>query len=186
MLTKGRAATIPTEPARPFSPSPGEPAPGLELTSIVSLTLFFQPVGPKAGTPGIGGNAANPGSAGTQQDSAPAAASHDPQAGSGSMWVMMAPLFIVMVVMLFMNRGQKKKDAEIRAKLKKGDRVVSHSGIVGELVEMDDRIAKVKIAPGTNVSMLISTVGPYEVAPARADDKQLKDLKEAKAAADKK
>jgi preprotein translocase subunit YajC len=102
------------------------------------------------------------------------------------MWVMMAPLFIVMVVMLFMNRGQKKKDAEIRAKLKKGDKVVSQSGLIGELVDMDERVAKVKIAPGTNVAMLISTIGPYEVATSRADDKQLKDLKEAKAVADKK
>jgi preprotein translocase subunit YajC len=103
------------------------------------------------------------------------------------MWVMMAPLFIVMLVMLFMNRGQKKKEADIRAKLKKGDKVVSQSGIVGELVEMDERIAKVKIAPGTNVSMLISTIGPYEVAVTKADDKQLKDLKDAKlTAGDKK
>jgi preprotein translocase subunit YajC len=85
-----------------------------------------------------------------------------------------------------MNRGQKKKDAEIRAKLKKGDRVVSQSGILGELVEMDDRVAKVKIAPGTNVSMLISTVTPYEAAAPAKDDKQLRDLKDAKAGADKK
>jgi preprotein translocase subunit YajC len=99
------------------------------------------------------------------------------------MLVMMAPLVIVMLVMVFMNRGQKKKEADIRAKLKKGDKVVSQSGIVGELVEMDERIAKVKIAPGTNVSMLISTVGPYEVSTAKADDKQLKDLKDAKATA---
>jgi preprotein translocase subunit YajC len=151
----------------------------------VTFSLFFQPVGPKSGTPGIGGNTSSaPGT--TQQDSAPASPSHDSQAGSGSMWVMMAPLFIVMIVMLFMNRGQRKKDAEIRAKMKKGDRVVSQSGIVGELVDMDDRIAKVKIAPGTNVSMLVTTISPYEAVAARADDKQLKDLKEAKASADKK
>lgn len=134
--------------------------------------LLLQPVGPKSGTPGIS----------TQQEGAPSAPSQQ-QPSSGSMWVMMAPLFIVMVVMLFMNRGQKKKDAEIRAKLKKGDRVVSQSGIVGELVEMDERVAKVKIAPGTNVSMLISTIGPYEVSVAKSDDKQLKDLKDAKATA---
>jgi preprotein translocase subunit YajC len=99
------------------------------------------------------------------------------------MWVMMAPLFIVMLVMLFMNRGQKKKEADIRAKMRKGDRVVSQSGLVGELIEMDEALAKVKIAPGTTVNMLLSTISPYEVATAKGDDKQLKDLKDAKATA---
>jgi preprotein translocase subunit YajC len=134
--------------------------------------MLLQPVGPKSGTPGVS----------THEDGAASAPSQQQQ-GTGSMWVMMAPLLIVMLVMFYMNRGQKKKDAEIRAKLKKGDRVVSQSGIIGELVEMDDRTAKVKIAPGTNVSMLISTVSPYEVAPAKVDDKQLKDLKDAKVGA---
>ena len=139
--------------------------------------LFSQPVGPKA-TPGI-----------TVTDGTQTSSSGQPQQQQqqgGSMWVMMAPILVVMVVMLFMNRTQKKKDAEVRAKLKKGDRVVSQSGLIGELVDMDDRIAKVKIAPGTNVSMLVSTISPFEAVAAKADDKQLKDLRDAKAAADKK
>jgi preprotein translocase subunit YajC len=136
---------------------------------------MLQPVGPKAGTPGI-----------TVQDTTPAPAQSSGQQGGGSMWVMMAPIFVVMVVMLFMNRNQKKKDSAVRASLKKGDRVVSTSGLIGELIELDDRIAKVKIGPGTNVQMLVSSIGPYEVAIVKADDKQLKDLKDAKVAADKK
>lgn len=135
--------------------------------------LMLQPVGPKAGTPGI-----------VVQDNTPPPAQPPPQAGS--MWVMMAPIFVVMIVMFLMNRNQRKKESDTRAKLKKGDRVVSQSGILGELVEIDDRIAKVKIGPGTNVQMLVSTIGPYEVAASKADDKQLKDLKDAKVAADKK
>jgi len=141
--------------------------------SFSALTL--QPVGPKAGTPGI-----------TVQDTTPAPAQHEQQQSGGSMWVMMAPIFVVMVVKLFMNKSQKKKDADVRAKLKKGDRVISQSGLLGELVDIDDRIAKVKIGPGTNVQMLVSSISPYEVAAAKADDKQLKDLKDAKVAADKK
>jgi preprotein translocase subunit YajC len=100
---------------------------------------------------------------------------------------MFAVPLALMVMMLFMSRNQKKKDAETRSKLKKGDRVLSQSGLVGELVEMDDVIAKVKIAPGTNVQMLVSTLTPYEAKQAaKADDKQLKDLKDAKAVSDKK
>ena len=55
---------------------------------------------------------------------------------ASSTGVMMAPILVVMVVMLFMNRTQRKKDAEIRAKLKKGDKVVSQSGLIGELVDL--------------------------------------------------
>jgi preprotein translocase subunit YajC len=138
--------------------------------------LLLQPVGPKA-TPGITVDSTQPSPSGGQQSY------QSQQQGGGSMWVMMAPILVVMVVMLFMNRTQRKKDAETRAKLKKGDRVVSQSGIIGELVDMDDRVAKVKIAPGTNVSMLVSTISPFEAVAAKADDKQLKDLKEAKATA---
>jgi len=75
--------------------------------------------------------------------------------------MMLAPIAVMMVVMLMMSRNQKKKDAETRSKLRKGEKVLSQSGLVGELVEMDDRFAKVKIAPGTNVQMLVSSLIPY-------------------------
>ena len=138
--------------------------------------LMLQTVGPKAGTPGTPS---------TTQDSSPPQQSA-PGGGSSSL-VMLAPIAVMMVVMLFMSRNQKKKDADLRSKLKKGEKVLSQSGLVGELVEMDDRIAKVKIAPGTNVQMLVSSLQPFEaVVSTKADDKQLKDLKDARALEGKK
>ncbi len=136
----------------------------------------FQAVAPKAGTPG------------TSQDSAPATSAPQQPGGGSSSLLMMAPIVVLMVVMLMMGRNQKKKDAEVRAKLKKGDRVLSQSGLVGELIDMDDRFAKVKIAPGTNVQMLVSTISPLDASAAvvTGADKQLKDLKDAKVVADKK
>jgi preprotein translocase subunit YajC len=134
---------------------------------------MLQTVGPKAGTPGTA--APDPAPGATAQQAPP------PQ----SMWLYILPLLVLTVVMLFTSNKQKKRDAENRAKLKKGERVVSQSGLIGELVEMDDRIAKVKIAPGTNVQMLIGSISPYEViaaTSAKTDDKALKDLKDAKAA----
>ena len=97
-------------------------------------------------------------------------------------------MLVVVVFMLFSSRSQRKKEAETRAKLRKGDRVVSQSGLIGELIQMDDKVAKVKIAPGTNVQMLVTTLSPYEAAASGAagTDKALKDLKDAKAAAEKK
>jgi preprotein translocase subunit YajC len=92
-------------------------------------------------------------------------------------------MVVLVVFMMFTSRSQKKREAEARAKLRKGDKVVSQSGLIGELIDMDDKVAKVKIAPGTNVQMLVSTLSSYEAAAsgAASTDKALKDLKDAKA-----
>jgi preprotein translocase subunit YajC len=149
------------------------------LASHVFSTFLLQPVGPKAGTPGT---AAPP----PDTSSAPAAQ----QPPAQSTWILLAPMLVVVVFMLFTSRNQKKREAETRAKLKKGDRVISQSGLIGELIDMDDKIAKVKIAPGTNVQMLIGSVSPYDAAAVTSgtssDKSSLKDLKDAKATAEKK
>jgi preprotein translocase subunit YajC len=68
------------------------------------------------------------------------------------------PLLIMIVPMLlllfFMSRSQQEKQAAAIAGLKKGDRVLTQSGLVGRLVEMTDRYAKVEIAPGVKVEIL--------------------------------
>ncbi|HVH47271.1 MAG TPA: preprotein translocase subunit YajC [Labilithrix sp.] len=139
---------------------------------------FSQPnVQPKQGTPG------------TTQESAPAGGAPAPQSapGGGSMVTMLLP-FLILVPFLFMSFRRQKKEQEARKNLKKGDKVVTQAGLIGELVELDERIAKVKIAPGTTVQVLASAVSSYEAQAAAASktDKDLADLKEAKATADKK
>jgi preprotein translocase subunit YajC len=81
-----------------------------------------------------------------------------------------------------MSSRRQKKEQQARASLKKGDRVMSGAGLIGELVEMDERVAKVKIAPGMTVQIVANTISPY----VEADKAPAKDLKEAKAVADKK
>jgi len=98
--------------------------------------------------------------------------------------IMFLPLLLLVPFLLLSFRRQKKEQ-EARGKLKKGDQVVSQSGLVGELMEMNERFVKVKIAPNTTMKMLASSVSPLDATPAAADDK-LKDLKDAKTATDKK
>ena len=137
---------------------------------------FFQNTGPKAGTPGVAADPAAP--SGQGQASPP---------GAGSMMPMLLPI-LILVPFLLMSFRRQKKEQEARSKLKKGDKVVTQAGLIGELVDMDERIAKVKIAPGTTVQVLASSVSSYEPAAATSNktDKELADLKEAKATADKK
>lgn len=68
-------------------------------------------------------------------------------------------LFIPLLIFLFWSSSsQKKKQEAAIAALKKGDRVVAQSGLVGRLVEIDARYAKVELAPGVKVQMLRSSL----------------------------
>jgi preprotein translocase subunit YajC len=132
---------------------------------------FFQNVPPKSGSPSVS-TPDNSGAPAQQQ-----------QAPGGGMLTMLIPLLLFVPIFFLMFRRQKK-EAEARKNLKKGDRVVSTSGLVGELVEvLDAQYVKVKIAPGTTVQMLANSISPV---PAPEPEKGSQELKDAKAVSDKK
>jgi len=144
------------------------------------MSFSFQAVAaPPAGNPGTPGVAVPGGAApaGGQAAAAP----------PPSMITMLLP-FLILVPFLFLSFRRQKKEKEARGSLKKGDRVVTQSGLIGELVDLDERIGKVKIAPGTTVQVLASALSPFELTTEKkAESKDLADLKEAKAgASDKK
>ncbi len=132
-----------------FSPSTGESAAG---SSHAGLILFaYQSVPP---APGRETSVSQP---------APAAPSSAPPSGaapSGGLGSSL-PLLIMIVPMIlllfFSSRSQSKqakKQAELIASMKKGDKVLTDSGISGRLVEMGDRFAKIEIAPGVKIDVL--------------------------------
>jgi preprotein translocase subunit YajC len=139
---------------------------------VQTFAFTLQQVGAKGAAPATDPGAGSAG-APPPQGSAP-----------GGGLIMFLPL-LLLVPFLFLSFRRQKKEQAARGSLKKGDQVVSQSGLVGELMEMDERFAKVKIAPGTTVKMLATSVSPLEAAKPVADDK-LKDLKDAKTATDKK
>ncbi len=68
-------------------------------------------------------------------------------------------VFIPLILLLFwQSRSQQKKQEAAIAALKKGDRVVTQSGLVGRLLEVDSRYAKLELAPGVKVTMLRSVL----------------------------
>lgn len=67
------------------------------------------------------------------------------------------PLLLIVVMLpllLWSSRSNAKKQAALVGALAKGDRVLLQGGLVGKLVEMGDRYAKVEIAPGVKVDFL--------------------------------
>lgn len=143
---------------------------------LVNDQLLAQNVPPKATQPGV------------VQDSAPPASGAS-QSSSGGIMSMLPTLLMValLIPILLLTSRRQKKDEQARASLKKGDRVTSSAGIVGELVELDERYAKVKISPGVTVQFLTTSVLPLkEPEKSGAKDVAAKELKEAKAVTDKK
>ncbi|HEY3237417.1 MAG TPA: preprotein translocase subunit YajC [Polyangiaceae bacterium] len=76
--------------------------------------------------------------------------------GAGLSWLPLLLLVPLLLVMLFSSRSQQKKQQAAVAALKKGDRVLTQSGLVGKLVEVGDRYAKIEIAPGVKVDIVKS------------------------------
>lgn len=136
---------------------------------LSSELLLAQNVEPKAttGTPGV-----------VQDSSGPPAAA--PQQGSPLSGFIMPLMMLLIFVPFFllMNRKQKK-ESQARAALKKGDRVMTNAGLIGELVETDERIAKVKISPGVTVQIVANTISPF-AEPEKAPAKDLKEAAEKK------
>lgn len=64
-------------------------------------------------------------------------------------------MFVPIILFMFwQSRSQQKKQEALISSLKKGDRIVTQSGLVGKLLEVDTRYAKVELAPGVKVQVL--------------------------------
>ena len=87
---------------------------------------------------------------------APGAPSHGAEGGLGGMLPMLIMVVPLVLLMVFTSRSQSKKQKKVLESLQKGDRVITQGGLVGKLVEIGDRYAKVEVAPGMKVEFLKS------------------------------
>jgi preprotein translocase subunit YajC len=98
-----------------------------------------QPSQPPAGIPSAGGPIGGGGSS----------------SGGGMNVTMMLLMFLPMLLVIFLlNRSTSKKQRELESKLKKGDRVVTSSGMIGKISELGTKYVKLELAPGVKVTML--------------------------------
>jgi len=143
--------------------------------------LMFQPA--SAPPPGVSPPAQQPAAPPPTSSVAPAPDPGAAPAPSGGAWggtmMLVLPFLLLFGLLFLMNRGEKKKRAALESKLKRGDRVVTRSGIKGKLIDIGEGTAKVEIAPGVNVVMVkaaIEGLDPGESAAAAGkalDDKAL-------------
>ncbi|MGC4063655.1 MAG: preprotein translocase subunit YajC [Polyangiaceae bacterium] len=67
-------------------------------------------------------------------------------------------LIPMVILLMWSSRSQSKKQAAALASLQKGDRVLLQSGLIGKLVEMGERTAKVEIASGVKIEVLRTAI----------------------------
>jgi preprotein translocase subunit YajC len=109
---------------------------------------FFQNIPPAPGGPPAPAPA-------QQQQPAGAPASEGPGGAIGTLFPILL-LLPLLLLMFWSSRSQQKKQAALVAGLKKGDRVLTQSGMIGKLIELVDRYAKVEVAPGVKIEILKS------------------------------
>jgi len=95
-----------------------------------------------------------------------------PSGGAGGL--LGSPIvFLVLMVAIFYfivwrpQSSERKKHAGFVQALKKGDQVVTQSGLIGQIVLVEDRTVTLDIGSGTKVRLLKAQVaGPWSDAPA--------------------
>ena len=79
--------------------------------------------------------------------------------GPGSTIVMFALMFAIMYFLLIRPQGQEKKKLEAAIeKLQKGDKVLTTSGIVAEVVSIDKNRALLRISENVKVEFVRSAI----------------------------
>lgn len=115
----------------------------------------------------------------SQPGDAPASA--PPDGGLfGGMGVMLLPLVLMVGLMFFMSRLDRKRREKLETSLKKGDRVLTQAGFIVKLVEVGETEVKVELAPGVVVKMVKSAIQGHADAAAAAAAKDPKADKDAK------
>ena len=83
-----------------------------------------------------------------------------PASASPGGFGLITPLLILIpfiAILFFQSRSQQKKQEAAISGLKKGDKVITQSGLVGRLVSIEGRYAELQLPPsGTKVTILRS------------------------------
>lgn len=96
-----------------------------------------------------------------------AAPAAQPQGGGLSFWLMIILIFAVM--WFFMIRPQRKQQKELekfRNELKKGTKVITAGGIIGEVAEITDRNVLIKVDGEVKLRVDKNFISAFPEAPA--------------------
>jgi len=153
------------------------PEKGYEARAFIPETcvhlFMFQP----SSAPGREGNSAPaaPANAPANAPSEGQSSGPPPDGGGGGLFggsgfTMLLPLVAFMVIMIWSQRSQAKKQKAIEEGIKVGEKVVTTTGMIGKVTEVGDRVT-LEIAPGVRAQFLKSAIqGPDPGAAPKKDE----------------
>jgi preprotein translocase subunit YajC len=142
----------------------------------VILPLVESALAQVAPVPGGGGGGAPAPAAPAGGGAAPASGGGG--GGSGGALQLLFPILIFVAFYFFLIRPQQKKQKDLDNKLKKGDRVFTNAGIVGKIIEMNERRVTLEVAKGVNMVFLRTAIGgidegdPVKTEDAKSEEKR--------------
>src|SRR5690349_1547150 len=81
-------------------------------------------------------------------------------------WVSLLPFVLMIgifyVLVLLPMRRRQKKVQDFQSSLKVGDRVITTSGIFGQIVKIDDKSLKLEIAERVRIEVSRAAIGGYQ------------------------
>jgi preprotein translocase subunit YajC len=100
-------------------------------------------------------------------------------AGGSNMLLMVIMLAILYFVWIRPAANERKKHASMLEQLKRGDEVVTSSGVFGTIADMDERTITLEVARNVKVKFLRSAIlkPAADSAPAKADESSSKATK---------
>ena len=104
------------------------------------------------------------------------------QAGGGNQFLIPGVVFFVVMLYLLVFRPQQKQQKDQQAllgSLKKGDDVVTQGGILGKVIQIQDKIVTLEIASTLKVRVLKSAIqGKLSEEPAKVEEPKEAEKKE--------
>jgi len=89
-----------------------------------------------------------------------------PAQGSGNLLVQLFPFALMLGIFYFLvlmpMRKRQKKVAEFQSSLKLGDRVITTSGIYGQITRVSDASVQVQIADKVRIEVARASIGGYQ------------------------
>tara|TARA_B100000029_G_scaffold319525_1_gene311933 strand:- start:131 stop:481 length:351 start_codon:yes stop_codon:yes gene_type:complete len=89
-----------------------------------------------------------------------------PQGGSAPAWVQFVPFALILGIFYFIiilpMRKRQKKVAEFRDALKVGDKIITTSGIYGNITKLNDRSVQLQIADKVRIEVSRASIGGYQ------------------------
>jgi preprotein translocase subunit YajC len=86
-----------------------------------------------------------------------------PASGNQSLWVSLMPIVLMIgifyLIVLMPMRRRQKKIQDFQSALKVGDRVITTSGIYGEITRLDEKTVQIQIADKVRINVARAAVG---------------------------